>query len=110
MIAYLSLALYIAVAVVSISGIEYVSRTTDTVTEALFKSAPLVIVSQYCLYYIFSSGATLMAAWITFTIAMSASRLINSTLILREDLDFLWLLAGVTMMTLSGLCIKQAHN
>jgi len=51
-----------------------------------------------------------MAAWITFTIAMSASRLINSTLILREDLDFLWLLAGVTMMTLSGLCIKQAHN
>jgi len=104
------LAVYILIAVTSISGIEYISRTTGNVTDALIKSAPLVLLSQYCLYYIFSSGSSIMAAWITFTIAMSASRIVNSVFVLREDLSFPWLLAGITMMTLSGLCIKQAHS
>ncbi|HIK59891.1 MAG TPA: hypothetical protein EYF98_04285 [Planctomycetes bacterium] len=104
------LAIYVLLAVTSISGIEYISRTTDNVTDALIRSAPLVLLSQYCLYYIFSSGSSIMAAWITFTIAMSVSRLLNSMFVLREDLSIPWLLVGITMMTLSGLCIKQAHN
>jgi len=104
------LAMYVTLAVTSISGIEYISRTTDGVWLALIKSAPLVAVSQYCLYYIFSNGPSVMGAWIVFTIAMSVSRMVNSTFVLKEDLDSCWLVAGIVMMTLSGLCIKQAHN
>jgi len=107
---YLMLPFCILVATTSISGVEYLSRTSPDMTHALTRSAPLVIVSQIALYYIFSSGSSVMAAWITFTIAMSASRLINSKYILKEDLSIEWLLAGVASMIIAGLCIKQAHN
>ncbi len=104
------LAAYVFLATTSISGVEYISRTTETVGEALFKSLPLVAVSQYCLYYIFSNGSSVMAAWIVFTIAMSASRIVNSAFFLREGLNLYWVAAGVAAMILAGICIKQAHN
>ena len=107
---WIYVALFVLAATTSISGIEYISRTTDSVWPALVKSAPLVVVSQYSLYYIFSNGSSVMGAWVIFTIAMSASRIVNSTFFLREDLNFYWVAAGVTAMVLAGLCIKQAHN
>jgi hypothetical protein len=98
------------IATTSISGVEYLSRTSPDIVHALTRSAPLVVISQVCLYYIFSSGSSIMGAWITFTIAMSLSRIINSRFVLKEDLSIEWLLLGVTCMIISGLCIKQAHN
>ena len=94
----------------AISVIEYLSRTQDEVTTALLYSAPFVVLSQVCLYYIFSNGPSVMGAWITFSIAMSVSRIVNSVFILKEPLSLPWLLMGVTLMLLSGLCIKQAHS
>jgi len=97
-------------ATTSISVIEYISRTQDQMMTALMYSAPFVVISQVCLYFIFSNGASVMGAWITFTISMSASRILNSVFVLKEPLSFPWLLTGVAFMLLSGLCIKQAHS
>jgi len=107
---WLVLLCYILVATTSISGVEYIARTTDTVWEALVKGIPLVLISQYCLYYIFSTGPSVMMAWVIFTIAMSLTRFVNSAVILREDLNFYWIAVGLASMFIAALCIKQAHN
>jgi len=100
---------YTLVAVCSISAIEFFSRTVGTMPGALLRSAPFIIVSQICLYNIFNSAPSVIAAWLGFTLAMSFGRILNSTFILKESLDLPWLLASVSCMVIAALCMKQAH-
>ena len=99
----------VTVSVVGISAVEFISRTTGSMPDAMLKMAPFVIVSQVCLYYIFNNGPSIMGAWLMFSIAMSFGRVINSVFILQEGLNPMWLLAGVSCMIVAAVCMKQAH-
>jgi hypothetical protein len=100
----------IMIAVVCISSIEYISRTTASMPNAMLKSAPFVMVSQVCLYYVFSNGPSVMGAWLVFSLAMSAARMVNSIFILQEGLNPCWLAGGITCMVVAAYCMKQAHS
>jgi len=78
--------------------------------DAMLKSAPFVITSQVCLYYVFSNGPSVMGAWLVFSLAMSAARMVNSIFILQEGLNPCWLAGGITCMVVAAYCMKQAHS
>jgi len=98
------------VAVLGISTVEYISRTTDTMPEAMLKMAPFVVISQMCLYHIFNNGPSIMGAWLIFSLAMSAGRIINSVFVLQEGLNPFWLVAGVSCMIVAAYCMTRAHS
>ena len=103
-------ALCLVVAMGGICTTEYINRTQESVTYALAISAPFVVVAQVALYFLFNSAASVMGAWMIFTLAMSTGRLINSVVILKEPLDTGWLCLGVALMITASVCVKQAHK
>ena len=96
--------------VTCISFTEYYSRESSGLVDAMISSAPYIVVGQICLYYLFSNGSSLFGAWLIFSLAMSAARLVNSTLVLEETLHLGWLGMGIGLMISAAVCIRQAHH
>jgi|GEM_PF-5386052 uncharacterized membrane protein len=100
--------LAVAVGTFCINRAELYSRTQSTFGEYLLCALPFLMLGQFCLYSIFNRASNIMTAWITWTVTMSILRVVNSQIVLHEDLDLRWTVAGVLFMLGASLCMKQA--
>jgi drug/metabolite transporter (DMT)-like permease len=99
----------VGTAVLCITTTEFINKTTGSLGSAMLLAAPLIVVGQICLYYLFNGSVSIMSAWLVFTLGMSAARVFSSAVLLHEPLDPFWLGAGISLMLLAALCIKRAH-
>lgn len=98
----------VLVGTICLARVEMLSRTQDTFIAYMTNASVFLLVAQFCLYMIFNKAPNVMTAWITWTVTMALIRVLNSHFILKEGLDLRWILAGVAMMVIASLCIKQA--
>ena len=70
-----------------IAVLEYLYRTNNMGMYLVVRVAPLVILTQFCLWYSWRHGPGLMLAWVTFFLGNAGLRIINAHYMLGETIS-----------------------
>lgn len=98
----------VLVAAVCLTRAEYTARTAETFGGYMVEVWYFLLLGQFCLYILFNTAPSVMVAWLSFTLTMSAMRVANSYFILDEGLDMRFVCASAALMLAAALTLKQA--
>ena len=96
------------IAALCLTRAEYTARTAETFGSYIGEVWTFLLLGQFCLYILFNTAPSVMVAWLSFTLTMSAMRVANSYFILDEGLDMRFVCASAALMLAAAITLKQA--
>ena len=93
---------------VAIIATEYLNRVSPSLSVALPRTIPFIIVAQLCLYQAWNGAPHWMMAWVVFVIGNASARILSVYAFAEHEIaSWPLLLGGVAVMLGGSLIIKQ---